>query len=129
VVESVAWSVYAGLGLDTGPSAVPYVAGWTERADGDPIEAGTLQGSTRARPSRTSITSAHPLVATRLTSPPGCLYQFPGGANMWGVPAEPAKVRVVGAAEEMAASGPPPQPSLTPTLVCIGRTLPALGTA
>jgi antirestriction protein ArdC len=39
VVESVAWSVCASLGLDTAGSAVPYVAGWAERAEGDPIEA------------------------------------------------------------------------------------------
>ena len=38
VVESVAWSVCASLGLDTGGSAVPYVAGWAEQAPGDPIE-------------------------------------------------------------------------------------------
>jgi antirestriction protein ArdC len=36
VVESVAYSVCASLGLDSGGSAVPYVAGW---AEGDPIEA------------------------------------------------------------------------------------------
>jgi antirestriction protein ArdC len=39
VVESVAYSVCASLGLDSAGSAVPYVAGWTERAEGDPIEA------------------------------------------------------------------------------------------
>jgi antirestriction protein ArdC len=39
VVESVAWSVCASLGLDSSGSAVPYVAGWAERAEGDPIEA------------------------------------------------------------------------------------------
>jgi antirestriction protein ArdC len=39
VVESVAWSVCASLGLDTGGSAVPYVAGWSEGLAGDPIEA------------------------------------------------------------------------------------------
>jgi antirestriction protein ArdC len=39
VVESVAYSVCASLGLDASGSAVPYVAGWAERAGGDPIEA------------------------------------------------------------------------------------------
>jgi antirestriction protein ArdC len=39
VVESVAYSVCAGLGLDSAGSAVPYVAGWAEAAEGDPIEA------------------------------------------------------------------------------------------
>ena len=39
VVESVAYSVCASLGLDSSGSAVPYVAGWAERAEGDPIEA------------------------------------------------------------------------------------------
>jgi antirestriction protein ArdC len=39
VVESVAYSVCASLGLDSGGSAVPYVAGWAEGAGGDPIEA------------------------------------------------------------------------------------------
>jgi antirestriction protein ArdC len=39
VVESVAYSVCASLGLDSAGSAVPYVAGWAERAEGDPIEA------------------------------------------------------------------------------------------
>jgi antirestriction protein ArdC len=39
VVESVAFSVCASLGLDSSGSAVPYVAGWAERAEGDPIEA------------------------------------------------------------------------------------------
>jgi antirestriction protein ArdC len=38
VVESVAYSVCASLGLDTGGSAVPYVAGWAEGTEGDPIE-------------------------------------------------------------------------------------------
>ena len=38
VVESVAYSVCAVLGLDSGGSAVPYVAGWSEAAEGDPIE-------------------------------------------------------------------------------------------
>jgi len=38
VVESVAWSVCASLGLDSSGSAVPYVAGWAERSEGDPIE-------------------------------------------------------------------------------------------
>ncbi len=39
VVESVAYSVCAALGLDSAGSSVPYVAGWAEGADGDPIEA------------------------------------------------------------------------------------------
>jgi antirestriction protein ArdC len=39
VVESVAYSVCASLGLDSAGSSVPYVAGWAERAEGDPIEA------------------------------------------------------------------------------------------
>jgi antirestriction protein ArdC len=39
VVESVAYSVCASLGLDSSGSAVPYVAGWAERSEGDPIEA------------------------------------------------------------------------------------------
>jgi antirestriction protein ArdC len=39
VVESVAYCVCASLGLDSGGSAVPYVAGWAEGAGGDPIEA------------------------------------------------------------------------------------------
>jgi antirestriction protein ArdC len=39
VVESVAYSVCGILGLDSGGSAVPYVAGWAESAEGDPIEA------------------------------------------------------------------------------------------
>jgi antirestriction protein ArdC len=39
VVESVAYSVCASLGLDSGGSAVPYVAGWAEGLEGDPIEA------------------------------------------------------------------------------------------
>lgn len=39
VVESVAYSVCASLGLDSGGSAVPYVTGWAERTEGDPIEA------------------------------------------------------------------------------------------
>jgi antirestriction protein ArdC len=39
VVESVAYSVCVSLGLDSGGSAVPYVAGWAEGAGGDPIEA------------------------------------------------------------------------------------------
>jgi antirestriction protein ArdC len=38
VVESVAYSVCASVGLDSAGSAVPYVTGWAERADGDPIE-------------------------------------------------------------------------------------------
>ena len=36
VVESVAYSVLASLGVDAGPAAVPYLASWSERA---PIEA------------------------------------------------------------------------------------------
>jgi antirestriction protein ArdC len=39
VVEAVAYCVCASLGLDSSGSAVPYVAGWAERAEGDPIEA------------------------------------------------------------------------------------------
>jgi antirestriction protein ArdC len=39
VVESVAYSVCASLALDSGGSAVPYVAGWAEGVEGDPIEA------------------------------------------------------------------------------------------
>lgn len=39
VVESVAYSVCASLGLDSGGSAVLYVAGWAEGLEGDPIEA------------------------------------------------------------------------------------------
>jgi antirestriction protein ArdC len=39
VVESVAYSVCASLGLDSAGSAVPYVTGWAERTEGDPIEA------------------------------------------------------------------------------------------
>jgi antirestriction protein ArdC len=39
VVESVAYSVCASLGLDSSGSAVPYVAGWAEGVGGDPIEA------------------------------------------------------------------------------------------
>ena len=38
VVESVAYSVCASLGLDSSGSAVPYVTGWAERTEGDPIE-------------------------------------------------------------------------------------------
>jgi antirestriction protein ArdC len=38
VVESVAYSVCASLGLDSSGSAVPYVTGWAERVEGDPIE-------------------------------------------------------------------------------------------
>lgn len=38
VVESVAYSVCAALGLDSAGSSVPYVAGWAEQAGGDPIE-------------------------------------------------------------------------------------------
>jgi hypothetical protein len=39
VVESVAYSVCGVLGLDSGGSAVPYVTGWAERAEGDPTRA------------------------------------------------------------------------------------------
>jgi antirestriction protein ArdC len=39
VVESVAFTVCASLGLDTGGSAIPYVTGWFERTEGDPLEA------------------------------------------------------------------------------------------
>jgi antirestriction protein ArdC len=39
VVESVAYSVCASLGLDSAGSSVPYVAGWAEGVEGDPIEA------------------------------------------------------------------------------------------
>jgi antirestriction protein ArdC len=39
VVEAAAWSVCGVLGLDSGSSAVPYVAGWAESVEGDPIEA------------------------------------------------------------------------------------------
>lgn len=39
VVESVAYSVCASLGLDSAGAAVPYVTGWAERTEGDPIEA------------------------------------------------------------------------------------------
>jgi antirestriction protein ArdC len=39
VVESVAYSVCASLGLDSGGSSVPYVAGWAEGLEGDPVEA------------------------------------------------------------------------------------------
>jgi antirestriction protein ArdC len=39
VVESVAYSVCASLGLDSSGSSVPYVAGWAEGVEGDPIEA------------------------------------------------------------------------------------------
>jgi antirestriction protein ArdC len=38
VVESVAYSVCASLGLDSSGSAVPYVASWAEGVEGDPIE-------------------------------------------------------------------------------------------
>ncbi len=38
VVESVAYSVCGVLGLDSGGSSVPYVAGWAEGVEGDPIE-------------------------------------------------------------------------------------------
>ena len=38
VVESVAYSVCASLGLDSSGSAVPYVAGWAEGVEGDPVE-------------------------------------------------------------------------------------------
>jgi hypothetical protein len=39
LVESVAYSVCASLGLDSSGAAVPYVAGWAEGVEGDPIEA------------------------------------------------------------------------------------------
>jgi antirestriction protein ArdC len=38
VVESVAYSVCASLGLDSSGSAVPYVAGWSDGVEGDVIE-------------------------------------------------------------------------------------------
>jgi hypothetical protein len=38
VVESVAYLVCASLGLDSSGSSVPYVAGWAEGLEGDPIE-------------------------------------------------------------------------------------------
>jgi antirestriction protein ArdC len=38
VVESVAFAVCASLGLDTSPSSIPYIAGWGERSDDEPIE-------------------------------------------------------------------------------------------
>ncbi|MGA8744526.1 MAG: ArdC family protein [Solirubrobacterales bacterium] len=38
VVESVAYAVCASLGLDTSPSSIPYIAGWGERSDDEPIE-------------------------------------------------------------------------------------------
>jgi hypothetical protein len=31
--------VFASLGLDSAGAAVPFVTGWAERAEGDPIEA------------------------------------------------------------------------------------------
>jgi antirestriction protein ArdC len=39
VVESVAYSVCSSLGLDSAGAAVPYVTGWAEGVEGDPIEA------------------------------------------------------------------------------------------
>jgi antirestriction protein ArdC len=39
IVESVAYSVCASLGLDTAGAAVPYMAGWAEGAASEPIEA------------------------------------------------------------------------------------------
>ena len=39
VVEAVAYSVCASLGLDTSGQAIPYMAGWSEGTEGDPIEA------------------------------------------------------------------------------------------
>ncbi|MGA8744991.1 MAG: hypothetical protein WB507_03905 [Solirubrobacterales bacterium] len=36
--ESVAFAVCASLGLDTSPSSIPYLAGWGERSDDEPIE-------------------------------------------------------------------------------------------
>ena len=38
VVESVAYSVCAGLGLDTSGESVPYLAGWGGEGATDPIE-------------------------------------------------------------------------------------------
>jgi hypothetical protein len=38
VVESVAYLVCASLGLDSSGNSVPYVAGWAEGLEGDPIE-------------------------------------------------------------------------------------------
>jgi antirestriction protein ArdC len=38
VVESVAYSVCASVGLDSAGSAVPHVTGWAERAEVDAIE-------------------------------------------------------------------------------------------
>jgi antirestriction protein ArdC len=38
VAESVAFAVCSSLGLDTSANAVPYLAGWDERSEGDPIE-------------------------------------------------------------------------------------------
>jgi antirestriction protein ArdC len=39
VVESVAYSVCASLGLDTAGAAIPYLAGWSHSAGSEPIEA------------------------------------------------------------------------------------------
>lgn len=39
MAESVAYSVCASLGFDSGGSAVPCVAGRAEGVEGDPIEA------------------------------------------------------------------------------------------
>jgi antirestriction protein ArdC len=38
VAESVAFTVCSSLGLDTSAESVPYLAGWDERSEGDPIE-------------------------------------------------------------------------------------------
>lgn len=39
VVKSVVYSVCGSRGLDSSGSALLYVTGWAERAEGDPIEA------------------------------------------------------------------------------------------
>jgi len=62
VVESVAYSVCASLGLDTGGSSVPYVAGWFERAEGDPLEAYAELIDRLARRLEEATTSARDLV-------------------------------------------------------------------
>jgi antirestriction protein ArdC len=38
VVESVAHTVCGALGLDTSDASIPYIAGWGERTEGEPIE-------------------------------------------------------------------------------------------
>lgn len=38
VAESVAYAVCGALGLDVSGDSVPYLAGWGERAEGEPIE-------------------------------------------------------------------------------------------